>query len=46
MDTPWVTALSTYSATREKVLEHRFIAEISAELWSRGHFRSIAQRGR
>ena len=35
---PWITALSTYSATREKILEHRFIADLSAELWRRGTF--------
>lgn len=34
----WVKALSTYSATREKVLEHRFIADITSELWRRGTF--------
>lgn len=34
----WITALSTYSATREKVLEHRFVADVSAELWRRGVF--------
>jgi len=38
MDDIWVTALSTYSSTREKILEHRFISEITAELWRRGHF--------
>ena len=34
----WVTALSTFSSTREKVLEHRFIADTTAELWRRGVF--------
>ncbi len=39
MDTDaWITALSTYSATREKILEHRFVADVSAELWRRGVF--------
>lgn len=37
-DQPWITALSTFSATREKVLEHRFVADVSAELWRRGQF--------
>lgn len=34
----FVFALSNYSSTREKVLEHRFIAELSSNLWSRGVF--------
>ena len=34
----WVTALSTYSATREKSLEHRFISEVTSELWRRAIF--------
>ena len=38
MDDDWVTALSNYSSTREKILEHRFISEVTAELWRRGHF--------
>lgn len=36
--TAWITALSTYSSTREKVLEHRFIADLTSELWRRGIF--------
>jgi hypothetical protein len=35
---PWIKALSTYSSTREKILEHRFIADVTAELWRRGVF--------
>ncbi|MDB5682300.1 MAG: hypothetical protein JWO16_2105 [Sphingomonas bacterium] len=31
----WITALSTYSSTREKVLEHRFISDVTGELWRR-----------
>ncbi len=38
MDDIWITALSTFSSTREKILEHRFIAVVTAELWRRGHF--------
>ncbi|MXO91892.1 hypothetical protein [Pontixanthobacter aquaemixtae] len=34
----WIEALSLKSATREKILEHRFIAEITSELWRRGLF--------
>ena len=34
----WITALSTFSSTREKILEHRFIAEITSELWRRAQF--------
>ncbi|RYD54110.1 MAG: hypothetical protein EOP60_08545 [Sphingomonadales bacterium] len=34
----WIAALSTYSSTREKILEHRFVADITAELWARGVF--------
>lgn len=34
----WVTALSTFSATREKILEHRFLADTTSELWRRGVF--------
>lgn len=37
-DHPWINALSTYSSTREKVLEHRFIADVTAGLWARGIF--------
>ncbi|MBB4838054.1 hypothetical protein HNP52_001105 [Sphingomonas kyeonggiensis] len=37
-DDLWVTALSTWSSTREKILEHRFIADVTAELWARGIF--------
>ena len=35
---PWVGALSTFSTTREKILEHRFLADVTAELWRRGVF--------
>lgn len=38
MDDIWTKALSTYSTTRERILEHRFIADVTAELWKRGHF--------
>jgi hypothetical protein len=34
----WITALSNYSATRERVLEHRFLADVCGELWRRGEF--------
>ncbi len=34
----FVTALSNFSSTREKILEHRFVAEISSCLWERGIF--------
>ena len=34
----WNAALSTWSTTREKVLEHRFIAEVTAAIWSAGRF--------
>lgn len=34
----WITALSTFSSTREKILEHRFIAEVTSELWRRAQF--------
>ena len=34
----FVTALSNFSSTREKVLEHKFVAEISSCLWARGIF--------
>ena len=34
----WITALSTYSVTRERILEHRFIADVTSELWRRGCF--------
>lgn len=37
-DQAWITALSTWSSTREKILEHRFIADVTAELWARGIF--------
>lgn len=37
-DDAWTTALSTYSSTREKILEHRFIAEVTAEIWRAGRF--------
>ncbi len=33
-----VTALSTFSTTREKLLEHKFVAEIGSCLWARGIF--------
>ena len=35
---PWTTALSTWSTSREKVLEHRFIAAVTAEIWRAGRF--------
>lgn len=38
MDGPWITALSTYSSTRESILEHRFLAEVASCLWHRGEF--------
>ncbi len=34
----WSAALSTWSTTREKVLEHRFIAEVTAAIWRAGRF--------
>lgn len=34
----FVTALSNFSLTREKILEHKFVAEISSCLWARGIF--------
>ena len=34
----FVAALSNYSSTREKVLEHKFVAEVSSCLWARGIF--------
>ena len=34
----WITALSTYSSTREKILEHRFVGDVTSELWRRGLF--------
>jgi hypothetical protein len=34
----WTVALSTWSTTREKVLEHRFIAEVTAAIWRAGRF--------
>lgn len=37
-DAEWITALSTFASTREKVLEHRFIADVTAELWRRAVF--------
>lgn len=37
-DADWITALSTYSSTREKILEHRFLADVTSELWRRGIF--------
>ncbi len=38
LSSDWITALSTYSSTREKILEHRFIADVTSELWRRGVF--------
>lgn len=38
MTTPWITALSTYSTTRESILEHRFLADVASCLWRRGEF--------
>ncbi len=38
MDDPWITALSTYSSTRESILEHRFLADVASCLWRRGEF--------
>lgn len=35
---PWINALTVKSSTREKILEHRFLADITSELWRRGHF--------
>jgi len=35
---PWITALSAFSSTREKILEHRFVADVTSELWRRGCF--------
>lgn len=34
----WTTALSNYSATRERILQHRFLADICGELWRLGEF--------
>lgn len=34
----WIEALSLRSSAREKILEHRFLADIASELWSRGCF--------
>ncbi|HEX4695101.1 hypothetical protein [Sphingomonas sp.] len=34
----WITALSTFSSTREKILEHRFVSDVTSELWRRGIF--------
>lgn len=34
----WLTALSTYSATREHILQHRFLADVCSELWRRQEF--------
>ncbi|ASY46568.1 hypothetical protein CJD35_18995 (plasmid) [Sphingobium xenophagum] len=34
----WIAALSTYSATRETILQHRFLADVGGELWRRGEF--------
>lgn len=41
----WITALSTFSSTREKILEHRFVAELTAELWRRGVFDFAVSHG-
>ena len=37
-DTHFIAALQNFSTTREKILEHRFIASVCSELWSRGSF--------
>lgn len=37
-DSAWITALSTFSSTREKILEHRFVADVTSELWRRAIF--------
>ncbi|MEQ1495793.1 MAG: hypothetical protein ABL912_08530 [Novosphingobium sp.] len=34
----WKTAASTYSTTREMILEHRFLADLTSTLWSDGIF--------
>ena len=34
----WITALSNHSTTRESILEHRFLADVAAQLWSEGEF--------
>ena len=34
----WIVALSNYSATRESILQHRFLADVCGELWHRGEF--------
>jgi hypothetical protein len=38
MNSTHVTALSTWSSTREKILEHAFIAGVTSELWRRELF--------
>lgn len=40
----FVAALSAYSTTREKILEHRFLAEVCSDLWSRGIFNFAVSR--
>ena len=37
-DQLWIEALSLRSSAREKILEHRFLAEVASEMWSRGIF--------
>lgn len=34
----WIAALSNYSATRERILQHRFLADVCGELWRLGEF--------
>lgn len=34
----WISALSTYSTTRERVLQHRFLGDVGSELWRAGEF--------
>ncbi len=41
----WIEALSLRSSAREKILEHRFLAEIASELWARGCFDFGIARG-
>ena len=45
MSDPWVAALSLRSSTREKVLEHRFLAEVCSELWRLQCFDFSVARG-
>lgn len=45
MSDPWISALSLRSSTREKVLEHRFLAEVCSELWCLQCFDFTVARG-